>query len=534
MITEDTGLVMGRYRLGRRLGAGGFGTVHEGFDETLDRPVAIKVIPADGTTPVRVRREAVAAARLEHPGIVAIYDAGEEEGARYLVSELVEGRTLAQLEQDGALTDRDVLRVGLALCDALEHAHERGVVHRDVKPQNVLVPDRPRTWRGAAKLADFGVAHLAGDDPLTMTGDVVGTLAYMAPEQAAGKRVDHRSDIYALGLVVYEALAGINPVRGASPAATARNVDKPVPSLSKHRDDLPPPLIAAIDTALKTTPSQRGTLPDLADVLEASLTQVDDEGGVVTRHPVEAPIRIPRGTTRVAHGLGTAAITGGVLGWLAPATQVPWAPAAGIAFALALLLPRLGWIAAVTGTAVALVIAAGGAPAPGTALALLAAAAPMPLVLMAVPRAWSAPVLAPALGLIGLAGAFPALAGQARNVLHRAVLGAVGAWWLLLAEPGRAGLAPASDAMAALFTTGEATLLAVWAVGAAVLPWLVRGRYLALDLIAATAWSAALASATGSLAAWLERPEPDGLVAAAIAAGAVAVLAPRYSGHEEA
>src|SRR5919107_3865511 len=169
--------------MGRRLGAGGFGAVHEAIDETLDRWVAVKVIPADAETPVRARREAVAAARLEHPGIVAIYDAGEEDGARYLISELVDGRTLAQLEAAGELSDRDVLRVGLALADALAHAHERGVIHRDVKPQNVIVPDAASSRHCAAKLTDFGVAHLAGEEGLTRTGDVVGTLAYMAPEQ---------------------------------------------------------------------------------------------------------------------------------------------------------------------------------------------------------------------------------------------------------------------------------------------------------------------------------------------------------------
>src|SRR5688572_31991624 len=168
---------MGRYRLGARLGAGGFGTVHAARDERLGRPVAIKAIPADGPAPERAQREARAVARLDHEAIVALFDAGEEDGSRFLVSELVEGRTLAQLEAAGELSDRDVLRIGLALADALEHAHERGVVHRDVKPQNVLVPNRHKSWRGAAKLADFGVAMLAGDDPLTMTGDVVATLA---------------------------------------------------------------------------------------------------------------------------------------------------------------------------------------------------------------------------------------------------------------------------------------------------------------------------------------------------------------------
>ena len=186
--------VLGRYRLGARLGSGGFGTVYAAHDERLDRDVAVKVIPvgepAGSSSPERASREALAAARLDHPGIVAVFDAGEDGDARYLVSELVRGRTLDALAAAGDLSDRDVLRVGLALADALGHAHGRGVIHRDVKPQNVIVPDRPRSARSAAKLTDFGVAHLAGDAPLTRTGDVVGTLAYMAPEQADGHRVD--------------------------------------------------------------------------------------------------------------------------------------------------------------------------------------------------------------------------------------------------------------------------------------------------------------------------------------------------------
>src|SRR3954454_9686859 len=134
-------LVLGRYRLGARLGSGGFGTVFAGRDETLGRPVAVKVIPASGPAPERGQREALAAARLDHPGIVAVFDAGEDGTARYLVSELVEGRTLDPLEPDGALSDRDVLRLGVTLADALAHARDRGVIHRDVKPQNVIVPD---------------------------------------------------------------------------------------------------------------------------------------------------------------------------------------------------------------------------------------------------------------------------------------------------------------------------------------------------------------------------------------------------------
>src|ERR687895_36121 len=243
-------LVLGRYRLGRRLGSGGFGTVYEARDERLGRPVAVKAIAAGGPAPERGQREALAAARLHHPGIVAVYDAGEDAAGRYLVSELVRGRTLAALEADGALSDRDVLRLGLALAAALGHAHERGVIHRDVKPQNVIVPDEPGDPRGAAKLTDFGVARLAGDEPLTRTGDVVGTLAYMAPEQAAGHPVDERADLYSLALVLYEGLAGVNPVRAGSPAATARRVGTPLPGLRRHRRDLPAELCEALDRAL--------------------------------------------------------------------------------------------------------------------------------------------------------------------------------------------------------------------------------------------------------------------------------------------
>src|SRR3954469_15962503 len=255
-------LVLGRYRLGRRLGAGGFGTVYEATDDRLRRAVAVKVIPHEDGRPDsgRAQREALAAGRLDHPGVVTMFDAGEDARARYLVSELVHGQTVDRLSAEGLLSDRDVLRIGLALAGALEHAHSRGVVHRDVKPQNVIVPDAPRSAAAVAKLADFGVAHLAGDEPLTRTGDVVGTLAYMAPEQAAGRRVDERADLYSLALVLYEALAGHNPVRAGSPAATARRVGTGLPPLRKARRDLPAALCLALDRPLAPDPEARGTL----------------------------------------------------------------------------------------------------------------------------------------------------------------------------------------------------------------------------------------------------------------------------------
>src|SRR5688500_7882598 len=316
--------VAGRYRLGARLGSGGFGTVYAAHDVRLDREVALKLIPAHGPAPERAQREALAAARLHHPGIVAVFDAGDDPEGRYLVSELVHGRTLDALERDGALSDRDVLRVGLALAEALGHAHERGVIHRDVKPQNVIVADDPDGAR--AKLTDFGVAHLAGDEPLTRTGDVVGTLAYMAPEQAAGERVDERADLYALALMLYEALAGPKPAHGPPPAATARRVGDALPALRSRRRDLPQELGAALDRALAPDPEARGTLAELAEALADALPEVSDDGGTIAPHPLERTTRLPP-LGRAAAGAAAAGLTALLLA--AAADPPRWAATEG-------------------------------------------------------------------------------------------------------------------------------------------------------------------------------------------------------------
>jgi eukaryotic-like serine/threonine-protein kinase len=510
------GLVLGRYRLGARLGSGGFGTVFAARDERLDRPVAVKVVPAPGPMPERAQREALAAARLDHPGIVGVFDAGEENGERYLVSELVRGRTLAQLEREGALSDRDVLRVGLALADALEHAHERGVIHRDVKPQNVIVPFEPA--RTAAKLLDFGVAHLAGDEPLTRTGDVVGTLVYMAPEQAAGRRVDERADLYSLAIVLYEALAGTNPVRGASPSETARRVGSRLPALGRRRRDLPVELCAALDQALAPDPDERGTLEDLAGALAEALPEVDDHGGTVAPHPLEGvPARLPR-LGRLAAGLAA----GGLAAAALSAADLPAVAAVGVAVLVAAL-PRLGWLVAAAGALIAL---------PDQAAYVAAAAAVPPLLLWRRPLTWSVPAAAPLLGLIGVAGAYPAVAGQFRGLWTRAALGAAGLWWLLLAEPLLArdlalGTAPgdAGTVLEAIARSGALLLAPVWAAAALILPWLVAGRALVVDVLGAVIWAAGLAVATAAVADGAGLAEPRGLAAGAAVAGALAVVA---------
>ena len=536
-------LLGGRYRLEERLGAGGFGTVWRARDERLEREVAVKVVPRPPGGGRRVEREARAAARLNHPAIVALYELAADEQDLVLVSELVRGRTLADLEREGPLSDRDVARVGAELCDALEHAHARGVIHRDVKPQNVMVVAAPALGAGFAKLTDFGVAHVrSGDegdvDALTRTGDVVGTLAYMAPEQAEGRRVTPACDVYSLALTLYEAWTGTNPVRAAGPAATVRRLGRPLPSLARRRRDLPAGLCDVVDDALEPDPELRPSPAELREELRAAEPLLDDDGGLVEPGTLEQ-VRLgarraagvlgrgrPAGSSRVPPGVGRigAGLAAGALVLLALNALGPEAPgfrlvAAGLAAAVVAALPRAGWVAAAAGTC--LWLASPAADRPGTALLLAAALAPVPLLLPRAGRLWSLPVLAPLLGLAGLAAAFPALAALAPTAWRRAGLAAGGFLWLLTAEvlTGRSllfgapeGVLPraewqgsltgaAADALLPLAGSPALPVLLAWAAFAPLLPLLVRGRYPGLDAIGAVLWAAGLAAAHVALGA---------------------------------
>jgi serine/threonine protein kinase len=268
-------LVLNRFLIERRIGSGGFGTVYEAWDGRLERPVAVKAIESSGSPgPDRVLREAQAAARLNHPGIVTLYEMGEEDGNALLVTELVDGSTLAQLNRDGSLSDREIGEIGADLCEALDHAHERAVVHRDIKPQNVLVTDGGEQ---SAKLMDFGVARLADAAALTAPGDVVGTLAYMAPEQAEGRTAGPEADVYALGLMLYESWSGEHPTRRATPAATARAIGARLRPLRRLRPDLPRELCETVDACLQTRPDRRPSLEELGEAIEGSLAQLAEQ-----------------------------------------------------------------------------------------------------------------------------------------------------------------------------------------------------------------------------------------------------------------
>jgi eukaryotic-like serine/threonine-protein kinase len=267
-------LVLNRFLIERRIGCGGFGVVYEAWDGRLERTVAVKAIESHGDSRRRVLREAQAAARLNHPGIVTLYEMGEEDGNALLVSEHVDGPTLAQLSREGSLSDREIGEIGADLCEALDHAHSRGVVHRDVKPENVLVADDGEL---RAKLMDFGIARLADAAALTAPGDVVGTLAYMAPEQAEGRAAGPEADVYSLALVLYECWAGQNPNRRATPAATARAIGSRLRPLRRARPDLPRELCETIDAALQARPSHRPTLEELGAAVEDSLDLLPEQ-----------------------------------------------------------------------------------------------------------------------------------------------------------------------------------------------------------------------------------------------------------------
>ncbi len=267
-------LVLNRFLIERRIGSGGFGVVYEAWDGRLERTVAVKAIESRGEAGRRVMREAQASARLNHPGIVTLYEMGEEDGNALLVTELVEGSTLDRLSAEGSLSDREIGELGADLCEALDHAHARGVVHRDIKPHNVLVAPEGEF---RAKLMDFGIARLADGASLTAPGDVVGTLAYMAPEQAEGREAGAEADVYSLALTLYECWAGENPNRRATPAATARAIGARPRPLRRLRPDLPRELSDTIDAALQARPSRRPTLEQLGEALEGSLDSLADD-----------------------------------------------------------------------------------------------------------------------------------------------------------------------------------------------------------------------------------------------------------------
>jgi eukaryotic-like serine/threonine-protein kinase len=281
----------GRYRLRRELARGGMAAVWEAEDKVLTRRVAIKVLhphlAGDDAFRTRFRREAVAAAKLAHPHIVTTYDTGRDGDFAYIVMELVDGTTLARLlKTDGPVSMAKAVDVGMQVADALACAHAHGVVHRDVKPANILLRED-----GHVKVADFGIAKAGMGGDLTRTGVVMGTAKYLSPEQVSGNPADAGSDIYALGIVLYEMLTGAPPFIGDTELSTAVARLTAVPgSLRDHRPDIPRSLEAVVLRSLARDPAARF---QSAEELRASLLVVDSDNDEVTP---------PAGVTMAAPG----------------------------------------------------------------------------------------------------------------------------------------------------------------------------------------------------------------------------------------
>jgi serine/threonine protein kinase len=299
----DEDVLLGeRYRLVRMIGSGGMGTVWEAEDETLGRPVAVKVLSeslAAGERAVRrFEREARAAARLSGPNIAAVYDFGRSEGRPYIVMELVRGETLAdRLAREGPLAPQEAARIAAQVAEALEEAHGAGIVHRDVKPGNVMV-----TPAGDVRVMDFGIAAASWAERVTTSGLVLGTPSYLAPEQATSEKTTPASDVYALGAMLYEMVAGRPPFVAESPVAVAlaHVREKPVP-LDQVAEGVPPNLAAASMAALAKDPAERPpSAAAFASILRESTLPLPSIDAADETTPLAPVAQAPDETTPLA------------------------------------------------------------------------------------------------------------------------------------------------------------------------------------------------------------------------------------------
>ena len=257
----DRALVLDRYRPLRPLGRGGSGSVWLARDERTGLEIALKIVPREGKRAARAMREMEAASRLRHERCVRAYDFAGDEGHVYIAYEYVRGRTLREAIRRDELSEAEAVEAAAQVLDGLAHAHRRGIVHRDVKPSNVLLEESDDV---AVRVLDFGLAQFDDADTLTAVGDVPGTLAYISPERLAGSDASVASDVWAVGVMLWEALAGTHPFWGVPLPEVASAIAGGAPPLSTRRSDLPRRLIAAVDGALDVDPSRRPTASQLA------------------------------------------------------------------------------------------------------------------------------------------------------------------------------------------------------------------------------------------------------------------------------
>jgi hypothetical protein len=406
----SNGLVLGRYRPLRPLGSGGSGSVWLVRDETSGDHVALKIIAREGRAAPRAEREAEAATRLRHPHCLRAYGLEADEKHLYIPYEYVPGATLRQALRAGELSDEGAVEAAAQVLEGLAFAHARGIVHRDVKPSNVLLAEEAHV---SVRLFDFGLAQMADADTLTAVGDVPGTLAYISPERLHGEAAGPPADVWAVGVLLWEALADHHPFWRKSPLETGEEIKTGAPSIAEARPDLPRALIAAVDAALSVEPERRPTASSLARELRDAWRERSP------RRARERP-RLRLNRRKVAERVGPAVLAALATGWAAAA--LPFYPAfwpvllAAVAAGVTAVRARLG-----LALALAVPVFPLGNISFGLAV-LYAVGATGWLVLMWGDTRWGLLFYTGiVLGPIGLLGVTPLLALRARGALRRAL-----------------------------------------------------------------------------------------------------------------
>jgi Protein kinase domain len=506
----SNGLVLDRYRPLRPLGSGGSGSVWLVRDEISGEQFALKIIAREGRAAPRAEREAEAATRLRHPHCLRAYGLEADAKHLYIPYEYVPGDTLRQALRTHQLGDEGAVEAAAQVLEGLAFAHARGIVHRDVKPSNVLLTQEDHV---SVRLFDFGLALMADADTLTAVGDVPGTLAYISPERLHGKEAGPPADVWAVGVLLWEALAGHHPFWRTSPLETGEEIKTGAPSIRESRPDLPDGLIAAVDAALSVEPERRPAASTLAVDLREAWRERSRR-----RAPVRTRARVDR--RKLVERVAPAALAGLGVGWIASA--LPFYPAywpgllAALAAAVTLVRPRLG-----LALALAVPVFPLGNISFGLAVLYAAVAAGWFMVGWGDAR-WgllfcSGMVLGP-LGLLGLA---PLVALQARGFVRRALqAGAMVLFAGAFAAIGGVPVPFAGESSPSLGIDGSehplTVLQAIWqwllgmpalglealilAAAAALIPLAVRGSDLTVAMFAGAVLAATLFAAPTSSA----------------------------------
>jgi hypothetical protein len=408
----ESQLVLDRYRPLRPLGSGGSGSVWLARDEASGLDVALKIVPREGKPAARAEREAAAAARLRHPNCLRAFALAHDERHVYIAYEFVPGQTLRQRMRAGSLDDRETVEAAAQVLDGLAHAHAHGIVHRDVKPANVLLEDGERIH---ARLSDFGLAQFEEAETLTAQGDVPGTLAYISPERLHGKPATPAADIWAVGVLLWEALAARHPFLTGSPVEMAKKIEAGAPSLHQARPDLPDQLVKLVGRALAPDPGRRPP----ADRLAAGLRRAIERRATRPRHTPRTAALPQADVHRVAGPFLAAAVTG----W--STASLPFFPAgwplglAALAGGLAALRPRAG---------LALALAAPVLPLGNLSFGLAVLYALVATAWLGFcwrrPQEGLLPALGALLGAVSLLAFLPLLLTSVRSTVRRAVFAA--------------------------------------------------------------------------------------------------------------